>query len=144
MLSLAIGLGASWLAQHWSSARTRKVAVGLAGAWVATIAGSFPTWSLVYGQPAEYEPAMRIAGFVRENSEPEDWVVLRGWGWNPTFLYYARRQGLAVPEARPDSGPVIEGQDLSDVDLDRILDDPILGPFIFCDHAAECRMEERP
>ena len=87
---------------------------------------------------------MSIAFFVRDNSDPDDWVVLRGWGWNSTFLYYARRQGLAVPEPALDGGPIVGGQDLSEVDVDRILEDPIFGPFIHCDLDARCELEARP
>ncbi len=144
ILALAIGLSAGWLRSRWSSPSIRRLGVALAGAWIATLVGSFASWSIVYGEPPELAGTMRIADFVRDHSEPDDWVVFRGWGWNPTFLYYARRQGLAVPEARPDSSPLVEGQDLSDIDLDRILADPSLGPFIFCDSLARCEVESRP
>lgn len=88
---------------------------------------------------------MQIADFVRDHSDSDDWVVLRGWGWNSTFFYYARRQGLAIPE--PD--PILESrnfglQDISEIDFDAILADPIFGPFIHCDHEARCELEEGP
>ena len=88
---------------------------------------------------------MQIADFVRKNSAPDDWVVLRGWGWNSTFLYYARRQGLAVPESDPNLARGEFGtQDISEIDFDAILADPIFGPFITCDHDGRCEVEERP
>jgi 4-amino-4-deoxy-L-arabinose transferase-like glycosyltransferase len=141
MIALAIGLGVEWLREHWHRIWVRRAGIGLAGAWVATIVGLFGSWSIIYGTPAEESRAMRIADFVREHSQPDDWVVLRGWGWNSTFLYYARRQGLAVPEPAAEVGPVVGGQDLSDVDLERILADPIFGPFLYCDHDANCVVE---
>lgn len=142
--ALGIGLGFEWLRQHWGRPWVRRAGVALAGAWVATVIGMFGSWSIMYGIPAEEERSMRIAAFVRDNSDPDDWVVLRGWSWNSTFLYYARRQGLAVPEPILNAGPVVGGQDLSEVDVDRILQDPVFGPFIHCDFDAQCELETRP
>jgi hypothetical protein len=144
IVAIGIGLGFDWLTANWSRRWVRRLGVGLAGAWVATVIGTFASWSIIYGTPAEEERAMRIASFVRDHSDPDDWVVLRGWGWNSTFLYYARRQGLAVPEAHPalEAGE-FGTPELSDVDLDAILADPVLGPFIHCDHDANCALESR-
>lgn len=145
IIAIAIGLGAEWIREHWHSRLARRAGVGLAGAWVATIVGMFGSWSIIYGTPAEEPKAMQIADFVRDHSDSDDWVVLRGWGWNSTFFYYARRQGLAIPE--PD--PILESrnfglQDISEIDFDAILADPIFGPFIHCDHEARCELEEGP
>ena len=145
MIALGIGLGAEWLLANRGRRWVRRAMVGLAGAWVATIIGTFATWSMIYGTPAEEERAMRVASFVRDNSQPDDWVVLRGWGWNSTFLYYARRQGLAVPEPDPNlEGGAFGTQDISEIDFEAILANPIFGPFILCDHDANCRLENRP
>ena len=145
IVALGIGLGAEWLLANRRRRWVRRAMVGLAGAWIATIIGTFPTWSIIYGTPADEPRAMRIASFVRENSQADDWVVLRGWSWNATFLYYARRQGLAVPDADPIFGEGEYGrQDLAEIDFDAILADPVFGPFIFCDRDARCELEERP
>ena len=144
IVAIAIGLGVEWLREHWAARWVRRAGVALAGAWVATIIGMFASWSIIYGTPGDEARAMRIASFVRDSSRPDDWVVLRGWGWNSTFLYYARRQGIAVPEPALDAGPVVGNQDLSEVDVERILQDPVFGPFIHCDHEARCVVEERP
>lgn len=145
IVALGIGLGAEWL---WANGRrpwVRRAAVGLAGAWIATIIGTFPTWSIIYGTPRDEAPAMRIAAFVRDHSQRDDWVVLRGWSWNATFLYYARRQGLAIPDADPFFGAGEYGtQDLAEIDFDAILADPVFGPFIFCDRHARCELEGPP
>lgn len=141
ILALGIGLGAEWLQTRWRTRAARRAAVILAGAWVATIVGMTASWSIIYGTPGEEAGAKRISDFVRDNSQPDDWVALRGWGWNSTFLYYAGRQGIAIPEA-VEGGPVVGGQDLSDIDLDEILADPVFGPFITCDHQANCHVEE--
>ena len=144
ILAIGIGLGVDWLRAGWRRPWLRRLGVGLAGAWVATIVGTFATWSIIYGQPAEEDRAMRIASFVRDNSDADDWVVLRGWGWNSTFLYYARRQGLAVPEAHPGLETGEFGTpELSDIDLESILANPVLGPFISCDREANCVVEAR-
>lgn len=144
-VALGIGLGVEWLRANWAARWVRRAGIGLAGAWAATVVGMFSSWSLIYGPPAEEARAMHISTFVRNHSEPDDWVVLRGWGWNSTFFYYARRQGLAIPEVDPvlDAGG-FGTQDISELDLDRILADPIFGPFIHCDHMANCRLEGRP
>lgn len=143
MIALGIGLGAEWLLAHRDLRWVRLATVGLAGAWVATIIGMAGSWSLIYGTPQEEERALSIASFVREHSASDDWVVLRGWGWNSTFLYYARRQGLAVPSADPNlEGGAFGTQDLSEIDFDRILSDPVFGPFIRCE-GASCVVEER-
>lgn len=142
IVALAIGLGAEWLRRAWPRRWVRRLGVGLAGAWLATLAGMFSTWSIIYGVPGEEQRAMRIASFVADNSSPEDWVVLRGWGWNSTFFYYADRRGIAIPEA-VEGGSVVGGQDLSDLDLDAILADSVFGPFITCDHAGKCVVERQ-
>lgn len=136
-IAIGIGLGAERLASTWRSRWSRRLAVALAGAWVATIIGTFGSWSLIYRTPPEQEPALRIANFVRDRSEPDDWVLLEGWGWNSTFLYYARRQGLALP----DEDTV---QDTSEMDLGAIVADPTYGPHIVCDRDAQCRELPQP
>jgi hypothetical protein len=143
MVALGIGLGVEWLIAHRTRRWVRLASVGLAGAWLATIIGTYPSWSLIYRTPIEQDRAFRMAEFVRDNSDAGDWVVLRGWGWNSTFLYYARRQGLAVPDATDPAGGVIDTQDISEIDFETILSDPVFGPFIFCDGQANCRVEDR-
>ena len=145
MVAIGIGLSVEWLLANRGRRWVRLATVGLAGAWVATVIGMAGSWSLIYGTPADEARAMEIASFVHDNSDPDDWVVLRGWGWNSTFLYYARRQGLAIPEPdRSLEGSGFGGQDLSDIDFERILADPIFGPFIVCNHDGNCELEPRP
>jgi len=142
MIALGVGLGVEWLLAHRERRWVRQAMVGLAGAWVATIIGTYASWSIIYGTPSEEARVMRMSTFIRENSRPDDWVVLRGWGWNSAFLYYAGRQGLAVPSADPDlEGGAFGAQDTSEIDFDLILSDPVFGPFIFCDLEANCRLE---
>lgn len=135
-VALAVGIGASWLFANRHRRWVRRTIVGLAGAWVATIIGMSGSWTLVYGTPAEQQQAFRIARYIERHSSRDDWVVLRGLGWNPSFLYYARRQGIAVPDH---AGL----QDTSGIDLDAILADPRLGPEITCERAGECSVSGR-
>jgi hypothetical protein len=139
MIAIGIGLGSEWLRAHLERGWVRRATVGLAGAWIATIIGMAPTWTIIYGTPVEEAGAIQIADFIRDNSNADDWVVFRGYGWNSAFLYYARRQGLAVPGADVvlESGE-FGNQDLTDIDIERITSDPIFGPFIECDRLANC------
>jgi hypothetical protein len=143
LIALGIGLGADWLGDNFERKRVRQVAVGLGGAWVATIIGMAPTWTIVYGTPEEEPAAMGIASFIRENSAPEDWIVLDGWDWNPVFFYYADRRGLAVPGSGDARTGEFGSQDLSEIDFDVITADPIYGPFIACDGAAACVVNQQ-
>ena len=137
-VAVAIGLGVNWIAERARTRRARRIAVALTGAWLATLVGLAGTWTMMYGQPVEEPPAFRIAEFLREHSSPSDWVVLTGLDWNTTFLYYARRQGLAVPTGDG------ELQDVAAIDFATILADPRLGPFITCDIEGSCEVGERP
>jgi 4-amino-4-deoxy-L-arabinose transferase-like glycosyltransferase len=135
LVAIAIGLGADWLAAHRRGRWARRAIVGLAGAWVFTIIGLIPSWSIIYGTPREQARALQIAEFIADHSAPDDWVVLRGWGWNPAFFYYAHRQGLAVPDEST-------LQDTTEIDIDQILANPVFGPFITCDRVPRCVVEQ--
>lgn len=135
LVAIAIGFGVEWLTTHRTRRWARRTMVGLAGAWVATIIGLFGSWSIIYGTPPEEERALRVSTFIAEHSEPNDWVIQRGMGWNPSFLYYSRRQGIAVPDHD-------NFQDTSTINLDEILADPRLGPEITCDLAGTCVVAE--
>jgi len=134
LVAIGIGLGASHLVAHRGRRWARRAMVGLAGAWVASVIGLFPSWSIIYGTPPEQERALQIAAFIREHSEPDDWVIQDGLGWNPGFLYYARRQGIAVPDHAG-------FQDTSTIRLAEILADPTFEVRITCDPTGACAEE---
>lgn len=134
-IALGVGLGAAWLADRLPARWARLTAVGLAGAWVATLVGTAGSWWIIYPEPPVQEQTMRVAAFIRDNSDADDWVVVDGFGWNSTFLYYARRQGFAVPDETTE-------QDTSNLDVDAILQDPVYGPFITCTPDGECAVSE--
>jgi hypothetical protein len=133
--ALGVGLGVEWIALHWTRRWAKRAGVALAGAWIATIIGLSSSWTIIYGRPGDEQKAMQIADFIKEHSSPDDWVVLRGWGWNPAFFYYAHRRGLAVP-----ADDTL--QDTSDINLNEILRDPVFGPFITCDRAPHCTVDK--
>jgi hypothetical protein len=134
MMALAIGMAGQELLRRLTALR-RRVVVGLAGAWVATFIGMFGSWSLIYGTPPEEPRVLEAAAFIREYSEPDDWLVIEGFGWNSTFLYYARRQGFADPGADNLLEP-------GELDVDAIVSDPIYGPFFTCDPQARCSVSD--
>lgn len=134
LVAIGIGLALDWLRRHMSRRWVRRVAVGLAGAWVATLIGLAGSWTIIYGTPPEERRALEIAKFIRQHSEDEDWVVLRGLDWNPSFLYYAQRRGFAVPSPST-------LQDTSVIDFEAILADPRLGPTVTCHPDGSCAVE---
>lgn len=134
-VALAVGMGAEHLLRSRRTRMNRRLLVGLAGAWVATFIGSVGTWSLIYGEPREEDQVLQAAAFIREHSKPDDWVVIKGFGWNSTFLYYSRRQGFADPT----------GDNLlqrGDIDVEAIIENPIYGPFFTCDAQGQCRVRD--
>ncbi|MEO8247302.1 MAG: glycosyltransferase family 39 protein, partial [Chloroflexota bacterium] len=137
-IAIAVGLGVEWILERGRTRRARRIGVALAGAWLATLVGLAGTWTIIYGEPVEQPRAFHIAEFIRDHSAEDDWVVVNGLDWNTTFLYYARRMGLAVPE------PNAALQDASRIDFASIFSDPIYGPFITCDIEGSCAVTERP
>ena len=85
----------------------------------------------MYGTPVEEPRILETATYIRDHSDPDDWVVIEGFGWNSTFLYYARRQGFADPTGDNLLEP-------GDIDIEAIVDDPIYGPFFTCDAQGMC------
>ena len=134
-IAIAIGMGSEHLLTAPRTRGTRRLMVGLAGAWVATFIGSAGSWTLIYGTPAEEARVFETAAYIREHSDADDWVVIEGFGWNSTFLYYAQRQGFADPTGDNLLEP-------GDIDIDAILDDPIYGPFFTCDSQGVCVVSE--
>lgn len=135
LVALGIGAGAEHLLARPPTRTRNLLAAGLGAAWVATLVGGAPTWTSMYGTPPDEPPTMEIVEFVQEHSEPDDWVVIEGLGWQPTFLYYAGRRGFA----NPIGDNLLEPGDL---DVDAILSDPIYGPFFLCDDTGACTVSD--
>jgi hypothetical protein len=134
-IALAVAMGTEQLVRQPRTKNTRRLGVALAGAWVATMIGAAGSWTLIYGTPAEEERVFAAAAFIADNSEPDDWIVIEGFGWNSTFLYYARRQGFADPTGDNLLEP-------GDLDVEAITSDPIYGPFFTCDPQGVCVVRE--
>jgi len=134
-VALAIGMGAQRLLLRPRSRHRRLMLVGLIGAWLATIVGMTSTWSVIYGTPREEARLRETVRFIREHSEPDDWIVIEGLGWNSAFLYYAHRRGFADPGSENLLQP-------GELDTDAILSDPIYGPFFTCDSQGNCSVSD--
>jgi hypothetical protein len=134
-VALAVGAGAEYLLRSRRTRTRNRLIVGLAGAWAATLIGMAGTWTLIYGTPRDEPQLMAAADFIRLNSDPDDWVAVQGTGWNSAFLYYAGRRGFADPTGDNLLQP-------GDIDVDRILSDPVYGPFFHCDAVGRCTVSE--
>lgn len=59
-----------------------------------------------------YEPivdpdrSLDAAAFIRERTDPGDWVVVEGRRWDPTVLYYADRRGYMIDDRRDDAATI--------------------------------------
>ena len=110
-VAAVLGLGASWAWEHRPRRRSPVSAVVFG---VLAIAAVVLTFRLVtsYWQTA-YEPAheggvLGLADEIDRVSAPSDRVVVEGLDWMPAVLYYARREGLALPSRFSDS-PLLGG-----------------------------------
>ena len=72
--------------------------------------------------------SLAAAAFVRERTEPDDWVVIDGRGWDPTILYYANRRGYMLDDRRQ------AGAD----DLERLRADERYTLFVDCPYEGAC------
>lgn len=135
LVALGIGSGAEYVLAR-SPTRSRNLfAAGLTAAWLATLVGGAPTWTRMYGAPPDQDQVFETVEFIRDNSERDDWIVLEGFGWDPTFFYYARRQGFANPVGNN----LLES---GDINVDAIVSDPIYGPFFLCDDTGACTVND--
>jgi hypothetical protein len=130
-VALLVGAGSERLLAISRTRTRRRLTVALAGAWAATFIGTAGSWTLIYGTPEEEAQLMASARYIHEHSEPDDWIVIEGLGWNSAFLYYADRRGFADPTGDNLLEP-------GDIDVETILLDPIYGPFFSCDEHGRC------
>src|SRR5262249_55725180 len=54
-------------------------------------------WGFAYADPGDTDAILAEAAEVDAHSQPADLVMTEGRDWSPSVLYFARRQGLAVP-----------------------------------------------
>ena len=54
-------------------------------------------WGFAYADPGDTDAILAEAAEVDAHSQPTDLVMTEGRDWSPSVLYFARREGLAVP-----------------------------------------------
>jgi len=127
-LALLVGLGLAWA---WESRRRFLGRIGLAAGlacWVLALVLTSDLWLMSYRPVVDRDGSLAAAAYVRERTEPGDWVVIRGRGWDPTILYYADRRGYMLDDRR---GSVD--------DIDALRADPRYTLFLVCPYEATCR-----
>jgi hypothetical protein len=95
MVAGLTGLSATWLWER-STGALRPLVVGVL---VAMLAGSLwvtrHDWTRAY-HDIEPEAVMSALAEIRRETEPKDLIVVEGYDWDPTLLYYARRKGQMI------------------------------------------------
>ena len=131
-VAIVIGLGASWA---WSRRRAlvgRLVLAGGTALWIITLVVTRDYWLMSYEPVVDRDGSLAAAAFVRDRTDPDDWVVIGGRNWDPTILYYAQRRGYMLDSRR--------GVD----DLDALRADPRYTLFVECPYQAPCTLMDYP
>jgi Dolichyl-phosphate-mannose-protein mannosyltransferase len=124
-----VGLGASWAWEHRRRLAAR-IGLGLAVAlWVATIGLTSDYWLDSYRPVVDRDGSLAAADFIRERSEPDDWIVVEGRGWDPTVLYYADRRGYMIDARRDD-----------ETTIDALRSDARYTLFVECPYEGTCQV----
>lgn len=127
--AILVGLGAAW---GWDR-RRRAIGRFVLGCgltlWLASLALTRDYWMASYEAVVDRDGSLAAAAFVRERTDPDDWVVIDGRGWDPTILYYAERRGYMLDARR---GAVD--------DLDRLRAEPRYVLFVDCPYEASCTL----
>jgi hypothetical protein len=134
VLAILVGIGAAWAWAH-RRAWVGRLALGAGFAlWITTLVLTRDYWTASYAEVVDRDGSLAAAAYVRERTDPGDWVVIRGRFWDPTVLYYADRRGYMLDDRR---GAVD--------DLGRLLADPRYTLFVDCPYEATCTlMPEAP
>ncbi len=113
------------------SAAARGPARAGRGSWAldrdVVLTGEY--WTESYQPVVDRDGSLAAAAFVRERTDPDDWVVIGGRGWDPTIFYYADRRGYMLDDRRGDVD-----------DLARLRADPRYTLFVECPYEAACRV----
>ena len=122
-----VGLGGSWLWGHRRSLAARAAILGIALIWAVTLVRNAEYWMQSYQPVVDRTETLAAAEYVASRTAPDDLVVIRGRGWDPSVLYYARRRGFMLHEwVTPDT-------------LARLRDDPRYVLFLDCPYDEPCR-----
>ena len=128
-VAMMVGLGVAWGWEHRRAVIGRlALGTGLA-LWVVTLVLTTDYWTISYQPVVDRDGTLAAADFVRQRTDPDDWVVIRGRGWDPSILYYADRRGYMLDDRR------------GDVDnLERLRDDPRYVLYVDCPYEAVCQV----
>ena len=99
-VALLVGLGAAWAWERRRRLIARAALWAGAALWVLTLVVAREYWMASYQPVVDRDGALAAAAFVRERTDPGDWVVIGGRLWDPTVLYYAGRRGYALDYRR--------------------------------------------
>lgn len=128
VVAMLVGLGAAWAWQHRQTGPGRIAAIAGPALWVTTLALTLDYWTISYARVVDRDGSLAAAAYVRERTEPGDWVVIGGRAWDPTILYYADRRGYMLDSRRG----VVD-------DLARLRADDRYTLFIECPYGDVCR-----
>lgn len=129
VVAMVVGLGAAWA---WERRRALIGRLGLAtgvALWILTLILTRDYWLDSYRPIVDRDGSLAAADFIRSRSNPGDWVVVDGRGWDPTVLYYADRRGYMLDERRDDAATLRALQASGDYAL-----------FVECPYEGTCRM----
>jgi hypothetical protein len=126
-VALLVGVGVGWAWERRRRLAGRLVLVGGLSCWALSLALTSELWLVSYRPVVDRDGSLAAARYVRERTEPGDWVVIDGRGWDPTILYYADRRGYMM-DARRGAAE----------DLARLRSDPRYTLFLSCPYEAEC------
>jgi len=106
-VAMLVGAGFAW---GWSRRRTLLGQAGLTGGlalWILALVLTRDLWGQSYEPVVDRDGSLAAADFVRERTDPDDWVIIEGRNWDPTILYYADRRGFML-DPRRNNEPTID------------------------------------
>lgn len=79
-VAMMVGLSIAWAWEH-RRAFVGRLALGAGPAlWIATLAMTAEYWTISYRPVVDRDGTLAAAEFVRERTEADDWIVIRGRG----------------------------------------------------------------
>lgn len=107
-LAALSGLGVGWAWERRSNVVGRLGLAGGIALWAFALILTRDLWLEAYRPVVDRDRSLEAAAFIRERTEPGDWVVVDGRFWDPTVLYYADRRGYMLDPRREDQPTVDE------------------------------------
>ncbi len=114
-LVAAIAIGGVWALRRITVARwqQRALAAGVIGLlFVATATSPLGRSDVAQFAVGQGTPA--LSNLLKDQTEPDDLIILIGCDWDPTFLFYAERSGVMFRQA--DSQHFWDDHDIADYD----------------------------